>query len=67
MTKSIKQRVLKRKEASKYTGVASSTMYTLMAKGLFPEPIRLTGRSVAWLVTELDAWLDERIKLSKEA
>jgi predicted DNA-binding transcriptional regulator AlpA len=43
------------------TGVPTSTWYELQAKGLAPKPIRLGGpRSVGWLVSELEEWVERR-------
>jgi predicted DNA-binding transcriptional regulator AlpA len=51
------------REALRYelTGVPTSTWYELQAKGLAPKPIRLGGpRSVGWLVSELEEWVERR-------
>jgi len=43
------------------TGVSTSSWYELQAKGLAPRPIRLGGpRSVGWLVSELEEWVEQR-------
>ena len=35
-------------------------IYTLMAEGQFPLPIRLTGKAVGWRRNDIDAWLAAR-------
>lgn len=44
-------------------GVGRSTLYALIAAGVFPQPIKLTpsGRAVAWPSSVVEAWIDERI------
>ena len=47
------------------TGIARSTIYVKIAKQKFPQPIQLGSRSVGWLETEVDQWLDQRISDSR--
>jgi prophage regulatory protein len=42
------------------TGVPTSTWYDLQAKGLAPKPIHLGPRSVGWLISELEGWVQRR-------
>ena len=42
------------------TGVPTSTWYDLQAKGLAPKPIHLGPRSRGWLISELEAWVQQR-------
>jgi len=42
------------------TGVATSTWYVLMTAGKAPKPIQLGPRSVGWLISELEAWVEQR-------
>jgi prophage regulatory protein len=43
------------------TGLGRSTIYSRIALGKFPRPIRLSERCVGWLENDIEAWLDERI------
>ena len=40
------------------TGLSSSTIYRMMPEGRFPRPRRVGERAVAWLRSELVAWID---------
>lgn len=41
--------------------ISKSTLYRLIAKGEFPSPVSLTGgRSVAWRMSEVEAWINSR-------
>jgi prophage regulatory protein len=42
------------------TGVPTSTWYELQAKGLAPKPLPLGPRSRGWLISELEAWVEQR-------
>jgi prophage regulatory protein len=50
------------REAQRYelTGVPTSTWYDLQNAGLAPKPIHLGPRSVGWLISELEAWVEQR-------
>lgn len=48
-------------------GLSRSTIYALMAVDKFPQSISLGERSVGWLESDIDAWIDSRIAASKAA
>lgn len=45
------------------TSLSKSQIYKLSASGTFPKPIRLGVSSVAWLSSEVDDWIQERISM----
>lgn len=48
------------KDAAKYCAMSISTMQRLVRQGAFPAPRVLGLRRVAYLTSELDAWLVSR-------
>lgn len=44
-------------------GFCRSYVHQLISKGEFPQPIKLGKRASGWLESEIDAWLEDRIKL----
>ena len=52
-------RFIRERDRRLKTGIPRSTWYALMAKGLAPQPIKLSQRSVAWVEDELEAWMRE--------
>lgn len=44
--------------------MSKSSWYKLINSGQAPDSINLGGRSVAWLLSDLENWIDERIALS---
>ena len=42
-------------------GCSRSTLYEQIARGLWPRPVRISGRSVGWPEGEIRALLDARI------
>jgi len=59
-----KTQILKRSEVEKRYGLSRSTIYRLVERGEFPKPVRLTSHSVGWLESQLEEWLNNRIKAS---
>lgn len=53
---------LRRKAVEEITGLSRSTIYDMMSKGLFPRPVRLTAKAVAWPESAIAAWLASREK-----
>ncbi len=55
--------VLRKPAAMAYTGLGQTQFDGLVSDGELPPPIRISdgGRAVAWIKTELDAWLAKRI------
>lgn len=47
------------------TGFSRATIYNLMAQQKFPRAVALGPRAVAWVSTEIDQWIAERIAASR--
>lgn len=52
---------------SETVGLRRSAIYALIKKCKFPAPIKITRHSSAWLSSDIDAWMDERIAASAAA
>lgn len=61
------KRVLRLATVVHKTGLPKSTIYLRIKQGDFPEQVRLGPRSVGWLLTDVEAWLDERVRASVKA
>lgn len=55
------QRLLRLSEVRNRVPYSRSTIYQLIAEGKFPKPISIGERAVAWLESEIDAWIQARI------
>ena len=53
-------RLIRRPEVCGLTGLPKSTLYDYLATGAFPAPVRLSCRSVAWRLSEVEAWIESR-------
>ncbi|AVP33472.1 helix-turn-helix transcriptional regulator [Acinetobacter indicus] len=54
-------RLIRRKEVQQKTGLGASSIYALMQKDEFPKPITLSTRRVAWIESDIEKWILERI------
>ncbi|MGA9665831.1 MAG: AlpA family phage regulatory protein [Gallionella sp.] len=53
--------IIRIKELEKKLAMRSSSIYALIKRGEFPQPVQLTNDRVSgWLDTEVDAWLESR-------
>ena len=58
-------RLIRRKEVQAKTGLGASSIYAMMQKGTFPKAINISERRVAWIESDIDLWISERIKSHK--
>ncbi|MBP8098880.1 MAG: AlpA family transcriptional regulator [Acinetobacter sp.] len=59
------QRFIRRKEVQAKTGLGASSIYAMMKQGKFPKAITLSERRVAWIESDVDQWISERIASHK--
>lgn len=55
------QNILREPDVEKATGLSKGSLYRLIRKSEFPKPIKLSGRAVGWLETDVAAWQQARI------
>lgn len=64
--------LLKQKQVKQKTGLSRSHMYNKMDFNsryydpLFPRQVRLGAASVAWVESEIDEWINSRIKIRED-
>lgn len=56
-----KERFLRLADVMARTGLSRSSIYQSISEGKFPQNINLGARSVGWLESEIDAWMQSRI------
>lgn len=55
------QTILRRDAVERATGLSRSTIYEMVNRGKFPQPVKLSARSVGWLASEVEGWIAARI------
>ena len=53
-------RVLRLPAVETAVGFKKSKLYELIQEGQFPQPVRLSNKSVGWLADEVQAWINAR-------
>jgi len=54
-------RLIRRKEVQAKTGLGASSIYAMMKTGDFPQCLSLSERRVAWIESDIDKWIAQRI------
>lgn len=49
------------------TGESRSTIYDKIPRGEFPAPIKIGPRAVAWIESEIDDYIEQKIELARGA
>lgn len=49
-------------EVKNATSLGKTTIYRLMRDSLFPQPVYLSARRVAWLGSDIQTWISARLK-----
>jgi prophage regulatory protein len=44
------------------TGLGRSTIYKYIAEGMFPKPVSLGARAVAWVESEVEDWILDKVE-----
>ena len=60
------EKFLRLAEVQRRVPYSRSTIYLKVARGEFPAPINLGARAVAWLESDIDKWIAERIEGSEQ-
>jgi len=60
-------RFLRLPEVIQISGYRRTTIYEMIKAGNFPAPVHLGPRAVAWVESEVEAWMQERIDARDQA
>lgn len=55
------KRLLRLPEVLSRAGVSRSYVYDGVKTGRFPKPVKVTERTSAWVESEIQEWIDQRI------
>jgi len=57
----VQERFMRLPEVIHVCGLSRSTIYDLISRSAFPAQVSLGSKNVAWLASEISAWMNERI------
>lgn len=60
------ERILRRPEVERLTGLSRTSIYSAMAEGNFPKPIKLGKRAVGWTESSINSWIADKINCSRK-
>jgi prophage regulatory protein len=61
-TKAKPKRLIRRPVVIDRTGLQTSQIYDLIGEKRFPAPVPIGARAVAWVESEIEQWIDARIR-----
>lgn len=59
-------KIIKLPEVTALTSLSRSSIYLKVSRNEFPKPVSLGARSVGWIESEVQDWIDARIELSRQ-
>jgi prophage regulatory protein len=54
----MQERIIRRPDVEKITGLSRSSIYAKMADGTFPKPVKLGPNCVGWKESEVQNWIE---------
>jgi prophage regulatory protein len=58
--------IIKLPKVCEITGLSKSSIYEKMSDNTFPKSIQISSRSVGWLLSEVNAFIQERVAESRK-
>ncbi|HTF66942.1 MAG TPA: AlpA family transcriptional regulator [Edaphobacter sp.] len=58
-------RLIRLPQVKQKTGYSRSSIYAKIPLDEFPAPVNLGARAVAWIESEIDEWINDRVKASR--
>ncbi|OTA18448.1 dipicolinate synthase [Xenorhabdus vietnamensis] len=62
-----KENLIRLPEVQRRTGYSKAWIYKLISNGEFPKQVKLGSRSIAFVESEIDNWISQRIAESRAA
>lgn len=60
------QSLIRLPEVQRRTGYSKAWIYRLMSQGKFPTSVKIGTRAIAFVESEIDEWVNERIAESRK-
>ena len=56
----MQDRLMRRREVERITGMSRASIYRLMRSGSFPLPVRIGAMAVRWKESDIADWIESR-------
>ena len=56
----MQDRLLRRRDVERITGMSRASIYRLMHKGEFPRPVKVGSTAVRWKESDIADWIESR-------
>ena len=53
-------RLLRRRDVERITGMSRASIYRLMQQGDFPRPVKVSSTAVRWKESDIAVWIESR-------
>ena len=60
------ERLLRMPEVVAHVGIGRSAIYQGVKAGTFPKPVKISSQVSAWVGSEIDQWVHERIAAGRQ-
>ncbi|AHE71481.1 transcriptional regulator [Enterobacter ludwigii] len=60
------QNLIRLQEVRRRTGYSKAWIYRLMSEGKFPSSVKIGSRAIAFVESEVDDWINQRIEESRK-
>lgn len=60
------QTLIRMPDAMRRTGYGKAWIYRLISQDKFPKPVKIGSRSIAFVESEIDEWINQRIAESRK-
>lgn len=67
MEKRTPRKFIRLREVQEKTGLSRSTIYKFISENRFPKQIKLGQKASAWILEEVESWMENRIERSRTA
>ncbi|MCW1971437.1 UNVERIFIED_ORG: prophage regulatory protein [Pantoea agglomerans] len=61
----MKQSLIRMSETTRRTGYGKAWIYRLISQNKFPKPIKIGSRAIAFVESEVEEWIEQRIAESR--
>ena len=60
----IEQQFIRLSKVKEITSLSKSSIYRLISQGDFPKQIQIGKRSVVWVRSDINNWINQKLKIS---